>query len=155
MTTATKEMTNAFSHPVSKKYFTIASQSINWMIAAITPEKTAPKSAPTTVPMMTIQMASVNFAFSFPTIALPDSHRTGDIKIVPTMILMTSMSKLIAMQIPLFDFIVWFFYIILIIIGIVIECCLFKTCPYKVYIAVYSQVGKQALNVRTATFLSC
>jgi len=66
------------------------------------PVKTAPKSEATTVPMTTIQMASVNFAFSFPTIALPESHRTGDTKMVPTMILIASMSKLIAMQIPPF-----------------------------------------------------
>jgi len=71
--TANMLITNAFSHPQSKKCFTRASHSISRIMAAMMPEKKAPKNVPTTVPRMTIQMASVNFAFSFPTIALPDN----------------------------------------------------------------------------------
>lgn len=102
MITATIEIASAFSHPVSKKYFTVASQSNSWMMEALIPVKKAPKSVPTTVPSMTIQMASVNFALSFPTIALPDSQRTGDSIIVFTIMFIASTSKLTAMQIPPF-----------------------------------------------------
>jgi len=90
------EMARAFSHPQSKKCFTNASQSISWMMEAIKPMNKAPKSAPITVPRMTIQMASVNFAFSFPASALPDSQRTGESIMVFTIMFMTSASKLIA-----------------------------------------------------------
>ncbi len=97
--TATIEMASAFSHPVSKKYFTNASQIISWMMETMKPIKTAPKSEPTTVPMATIQMASVNFAFSVPTNHLPDSQRTGDSRMVFTIMLIASISKFTAVQI--------------------------------------------------------
>ena len=47
-------------------------------------------------------MASVNFALSFPTIALPDSQRNGDRIMVFMMTCMASISKLIAKTIPSF-----------------------------------------------------
>jgi len=49
---------------------------------------------PITVPMRTMNMASVNFAFSLPTIPLPASQRTGAIMIVFTMTLMRRVFKL-------------------------------------------------------------
>jgi len=90
------EMASAASHPQSKKCFTSASQSISWMIKAIMPEKRAPKSVPITVPRTIIQIASVNFALSFPTIDLPDSQRKGDRIMVFIITCMASASKLIA-----------------------------------------------------------
>jgi len=94
------EMTSAFSHPQSKKCFTNTSQSISWMKEAMKPVKKAPRSAPTTVPMMTVNMASVNFALSLPTIALPDSQRNGDSMMVFTMMFTASASKLTAKATP-------------------------------------------------------
>jgi len=79
---AKMEMASAFSHPQSKKCFTKASHIISRMMAAMKPEKKAPNNVPITVPRTTIQMASVNFAFSFPTMALPDNQRKGEIIIV-------------------------------------------------------------------------
>lgn len=96
MIIAMMEMASAFSHPQSKKCFTNASQSISWMMEAMMPTKKAPKSVPITVPRMTIQTASVNFAFPFSTSALPDSQRTGESIMVFTIMFMTSASKLIA-----------------------------------------------------------
>jgi len=93
--TANMLMASALSHPQSKKCFNKASQIISWIMTAIIPVKKAPKNVPITVPRMTIQMASVNFAFSFPTSALPESQRTGEIIIVFTIMFMTSQSKLI------------------------------------------------------------
>lgn len=93
---ANMDMASAFSQPQSKKCFTIKSQIISWMMAAIKPVNKAPKKVPTKVPTMTIQMASVNFAFSFPTRALPESQRTGESIIVLTIMCITNVSKLIA-----------------------------------------------------------
>jgi len=100
MITANILMASAFSHPQSKKCFTKASQIISWIMAAIIPVKKAPKNVPITVPMMTIQIASVNFAFSFPTSARPDSQRIGEIMMVFMTMLMTSESKLIGINLP-------------------------------------------------------
>jgi len=50
-------------------------------------------SVPITVPMRTMNMASVNFAFSLPTTPLPASQRTGAIMIVFTMMCMRSAFK--------------------------------------------------------------
>ena len=102
MMTVIMDMASAFSHPQSKKCFTTASQSISWMMAAMKPVKKAPKNVPTKVPMTTIHMASVNFAFSFPTSDLPDSQRTGASTIVLIMMLITNTSKLTTVQIPPF-----------------------------------------------------
>lgn len=78
MMIANRVIASAFSHPQSKKCLIMRSQSISWMTAATKPVNIAPKSEPTTVPTTIIQMASVNFAFSFPTSALPASQRTGE-----------------------------------------------------------------------------
>jgi hypothetical protein len=65
-------------------------------MAAIMPVKKAPKNVAITVPRITIHMASVNLAFSFPTSALPDNQRIGEIIIVFTTMLITNQSKFTA-----------------------------------------------------------
>jgi hypothetical protein len=55
-------------------------------MAAIMPVNRNPKIPPITVPKMTIQTASKNFAFSFPIIVLPDSHKSGDMIVILTTI---------------------------------------------------------------------
>lgn len=67
------------------------------MMDAMMPVKNAPKIVPTTVPKTTMPTASVNLAFSFPTSALPESQRTGEIMIVFTMMDITIQSKLTGM----------------------------------------------------------
>lgn len=86
---------NDFNHPQSKKCFTKASHIISRITKAVMPLKKAPKSVLIKVPRTTIQIASVNFAFSFPTSALPESQRTGETMIALRMMLMTNLSKLI------------------------------------------------------------
>ncbi len=102
MIIAKMEMASAFSHPQSKKCFTIASQSISWMMEAMMPVKKAPKIVPTTVPRITIQTASVNFALFSPTIALPDSQRSGDSIMVFMIMFKATASKFTAKSAPSF-----------------------------------------------------
>jgi len=91
--TARIEIARAFSHPQSKKRLTSASQIINWIMEAMKPLKSDPKNAPMTVPRITIHMASVNFALSFPESALPESHNTGDSIMTLIITWMTNKSK--------------------------------------------------------------
>jgi hypothetical protein len=63
------------------------------IIAAIKPPMKLPMTAPITVPRITIHTASVNFAFSFPTSALPANQRTGATIIVPTTIWINSATR--------------------------------------------------------------
>ncbi len=104
---ATMEIASAFNHPQSKKCFTKASQIISWIKEASQPHpaKKAPKSVPITVPKITIQMASVNFALSFPASALPESQKTGDSIMVFTMTWITKASKLTRFLSPFYS---WF-----------------------------------------------
>lgn len=76
--TASIVITNALIKPQSNEFFIIASQSITWTSRAMVPfSKIAVKKVPTTLSRIAIQIASVSFAFSLPTNALPDSHREG------------------------------------------------------------------------------
>ena len=84
--TAITAIANAFNHPQSKKCFINASQTMNIIIADIKLPTRAPTTAPMIVPITTIQMASVNFALSFPTNALPTSQSIGATTIMPMMI---------------------------------------------------------------------
>ena len=103
-TTVSMLIARAISHPQSKKCFTSASQTISCIILAIMPVNIAENIEPKRVPIKIIQIASVNFAFSFPTSALPASHKTGESMIVGTITFMTrfisSSSKLIAKLFP-------------------------------------------------------
>ena len=81
-------MISALSHPQSKKCLTRASQTMSCIIEAIIPVKKAENIDPNSVPMRMIQMASVNLALSFPTIALPPSHKIGESMMVGTMTFM-------------------------------------------------------------------
>jgi hypothetical protein len=85
--TATTAIANAISQPQSKKCLIRASQITNMMIAATKPPTKAPTIAPITTPRTTIQIASVNLAFSFPTKALQTSHKMGATTIMPTTML--------------------------------------------------------------------
>ncbi len=83
ITTATTAITNAFSHPQSKKCLINASQIISNIMVAIKLPMNAPTTVFIIVPRNTIQSASVNFALSFPAISLPEIQRAGDSNIVP------------------------------------------------------------------------
>jgi hypothetical protein len=89
-------ITNAFSHPQSKKCLTKANHTNRTISVAIIPEKKYSKNPPIKVPKTTIQMASVNFAFFPPANSLPDIQRTGAKMIIRITIEMTKTSKLIA-----------------------------------------------------------
>jgi hypothetical protein len=92
--TASIDMARAFNQPQSKKCFTSPSQMISWMNKANRPLKKASNTAPTTVPTAIVATASENFALSFPTRALPASHRAGDMIMMFIMMWMTNESKL-------------------------------------------------------------
>ena len=77
ITMATTAIMSAFNHPVSKKCFTKASQMNSTIMPARMPEKRYWINPPITVPRITIQSASVNFALSVPAKSLPEIQRTG------------------------------------------------------------------------------
>jgi hypothetical protein len=77
ITMATIAIMSALIHPVSKKCFTKASQMNSTIMLAMMPEKRYWKNPPITVPRITIQRASVNFALSLPANSLPAIQRTG------------------------------------------------------------------------------
>ena len=81
--TAIIAIAKAINHPQSKKCLINASQTMNIITADIKLPKKAPTTAPMTVPRTTIQMASVNFALSFPANALPTSQSIGATTIMP------------------------------------------------------------------------
>jgi hypothetical protein len=89
-TTAIIAIANAISQPQSKKCLINASQTMNMIKAAIKPPMRAPTIAPITTPRMTIQIASVNFAFSLPTSVLPTSQSMGAMIITATTTLINS-----------------------------------------------------------------
>jgi hypothetical protein len=110
--TETTAIANAISQPQSKKCLISPSQTMNIIMAAIIPPMKrlkSPTMLPITIPRVTIQIASVNFAFSLPTSVLPTIQRMGETTIMPTMMLinnpMISMSirslTILSLQTPL------------------------------------------------------
>lgn len=63
---------------------------------AMKPVKKKPKPAPMIVPRITIQRASVNFAWSLPAKSLPEIQKTGDRITMLTITCISKASKLIA-----------------------------------------------------------
>lgn len=79
---AINAIANALSQPQSKKCLMSPSQTKNIIIDAIKPPINQPTIAPMTMPNTTIQMASVNLAFSLPAKALPTSQSIGAMMII-------------------------------------------------------------------------
>ena len=88
--TATIAIRNAFIQPQSKKCLIKPNHIINDIIEPIIPDRNAPSSPPMTAPSITIHIASVNFAFSGPTNALPASHTNNEFTM---MLITTAISK--------------------------------------------------------------
>jgi len=93
-TNAMTAITRAFSQPVSKKCRIKVSQRIKLAAKPRRPCMKTPSMLPIMIPMATIQTASVNLAFSFPTIVRPTSHNTGETTITPTITLTASPIRL-------------------------------------------------------------
>lgn len=87
ITTAIIAITRAFIQPQSKKCLIKSNQRINTIIDPKIPETNALRAPPITEPSTTIQIASVNFAFSEPTIILPASQTTKELTITVITIL--------------------------------------------------------------------
>jgi len=100
--TANMEIASAFSQLVSKKRFTSASHIISMLMEEMISANNTPKIVPITAPMMAIKAAFLNWAFSFPTIDLPDTHRNSVTKIILAIKLITSESKAMVNTITLF-----------------------------------------------------
>ncbi len=94
-------MAKAISHPQSKKCLISPSQTMNMMTAPSKPGMNEPMIALRMVPRRTIQIASRNFALSFPTRDLPDIQRNGATIIVPTMILIRMLTMSICLNLLL------------------------------------------------------
>ena len=92
--TATMLIINAFSHPQSKKCLIKPSHIISNIIDAIIPEIKALKTAPITVPRITIHKESMILAFEPPTRIRPAIHRTGVSTRIFTIMLINIVSKL-------------------------------------------------------------
>ncbi len=88
--TETMAIANALSQPQSKKCFISRSHTKNIIIDAIKPPIKAPIIAPIIMPKTTIQIASVNFALSFPAKERPTSQSIGAMTIIATTICIKS-----------------------------------------------------------------
>jgi len=76
--TAIIAITRAFSHPQSKKCLIRYNHISKTTMEPMIPDSKALRAAPTTEPRITIQTASLNFAFSSPTMVLPANQTTNE-----------------------------------------------------------------------------
>ncbi|MGD0331197.1 MAG: hypothetical protein ABSB40_12280 [Nitrososphaeria archaeon] len=77
--TAITEVSIACPHEASNKCLNSANQIISRIIATASQAKKYPNTLPIITPNTTIHTVSVNFALLPPTIALPASHKKGEI----------------------------------------------------------------------------